>query len=136
MSNDRDGYEVRAYTATDFNFVAATFLRGLYYGDTVFSDMPKNAFMQNYKPVLEALIKRSDVWVACLKDAPDVILGYSIISRDFTTIHWVFVKKPWRKKGIARSILPQYPTAVTHLTAQGKSLLTKFQDCVFDPFKT
>ena len=135
MSNDREGYEVRAYAPSDFNFVAATFLRGLYYGATVFSDMPKQTFMTNYKPVAEALVAKNDVWVACLKDAPDVILGYSIVSKDFTTIHWVFIKKAWRKQGIARAILPQYPTTVTHLTALGKSLLPKFKDCVFDPFK-
>lgn len=135
MNNNRDGYEVRAYATSDFNFVAATFLRGLYYGDTVFSDIPKQAFMTNYKPVIEALVVKNDVWVACLKDEPDVILGYSIVSKDFATVHFVFVKKAWRKQGIARSILPQYPTTVTHLTALGKSLLPKFKDCVFNPFQ-
>ena len=135
MTDDRDGYTIRACNSSDFNFIAATFLKGLYYGDTVFSLMPKHSFMKNYKPVIEALVVKNDVWVACLKDAPEVILGYSIVSKDFTTIHWVFVKLAWRKKGIARSMLPQYPTAVTHLTAVGKSLLPKFKDCVFNPFQ-
>lgn len=135
MNNDRDGYEIRAYKPSDFNFIAATFLRGLYYGETAFSDMPKKAFMTNYKPIIEALVAKHDVWVACLKEDHDIILGYSIVSKDFTTINWVFVKKPWRNRGIARSILPQYPITVTHLTALGKSLLHKFKDCVYDPFK-
>lgn len=135
MSNDRSGYAIRAYKPEDFNFVSATLLRGLYYGGTVFSDMPKQSFMTNYQPVVKALVDKNDVWVACLVDDPDVILGYSIVSKDFAAIHWVFVKKLFRKKGIARSILPQFPTAVTHLTALGKTLLTKFPDCVFDPFK-
>jgi GNAT superfamily N-acetyltransferase len=135
MSSDRAGYEVRAARPEDLNFIRATFLKGLYHGDTWFSLIPKSIFMEHYHPVIERLIATNDVWVACLADAPDVIIGYSIVSKDFTTIHWVFVKKGWRKMGIARSIVPRYPEAVTHLTPLGKTLMTKFENCVFNPFR-
>lgn len=135
MSNDRDGYLVRAAKIEDLNFIRATFLRGLYYGDSWFSIIPKDIFMANYKAVVERLVATSDVWVACLKDDPDVIIGYSIVSKDFSTIHWVFVKKRWRRLGIAKAMLPKYPEAVTHLTTLGKMLLPKFDHCVFNPFR-
>jgi hypothetical protein len=135
MSEDFRGlYDVRDGKAEDLSFILATFLRGLYYGDSWFSLIPKAVFMANYKPVIEALLRKNVVKVACLKEDPDVILGYSILSPDLSTIHWVQVKSIWRRKGIAKSLVPQYPIQVTHLTKLGLSLLPKFQDCQFNPF--
>lgn len=130
-------FEVRDYKPEDKNFIMATFLRGLYYGDSWFSQIPKDIFMDNYKLFVENLVglPTTTIKVACLKDDADIILGYSILSNDFQTINWVFVKLDWRKQGIARALLPKYPTSVSHLTALGKSLLPKFQNCVFNPFR-
>jgi hypothetical protein len=127
-------FKVRAYKPEDKSFIMATFLRGLYYGDSWFSLMPKDVFMKNYTQVIEAMLLKNAVMVACLPDDEDVILGYSIISFDFTTIHWVFVKSAFRKQGITKSLLPQYPTQVTHLTDLGRQLLPKFKECIFNPF--
>lgn len=130
-------YNIRDMEVADKNFILATFLRGLYYGDSWFSMIPKQIFMDNYKKVIETLVDSPDcvVKVACLKDEPNVILGYSILSNDFQGIHWVFCKTVWRKRGIAKALLPKYPTYVTHLSSLGKSLLTKFDKTIFNPFK-
>lgn len=129
-------YEVRDYRESDLAFVKSTFLRGLYYGDSWFSLIPKNIFMQNYKLLAEKLINSPLVVikVACLQEDHDVILGYSMLSSDFQTIHWVFVKQAWRRQGIAKRLLPQFPTSVSHLSELGKTLLNKFQNTIFNPF--
>lgn len=92
--------------------------------------------MTNYHKVAEALTvsPKITIKVACLPEDPDVILGYSILSADFQTVHFVYVKSAWRNKGIARSLLPQYPTTITHLTKLGKSLMHKFPSATFNPF--
>ncbi len=129
-------YEIRDYDAAgDEAFVMATFLRGLYYGNEFFSIIPKDLFMDNYKLVIGALLSKNQVKVACLREDPSVILGYSIISNDFKTLHWVFLKKAWRLQGIGRSLVPKYITSVSHFTSMGLPLLKKFDNCVFDPFK-
>lgn len=137
MSKFAGLYDIRDMKPEDKNFILATFLRGLYYGDSWFSLISKDAFMTNYKKVGEFLLNHEKVTIkiACLKEDPDVILGYSILSTDFSTVHWVFVKKAWREKGIAKSILPNHPTEVTHLTTLGKSLLPKINNPTFNPFK-
>lgn len=130
-------YEVRSMEETDRNFLLATFLRGLYYGDSWFSLVPKDIFMSNYKPIAEALVnpERTEIKIACLKEDRSVILGYSILSKDYQTVHWCFVKSAWRKRGIAKSLLPKHPTQVANLTALGKSLLHKFKSTpIFNPF--
>jgi GNAT superfamily N-acetyltransferase len=130
-------YDIRDVKPEDANFVLATFLRGLYYGDSWFSLIPKDIFMLNYKKVAEVLLKSNNtvVKIACLKEDQDVILGYSILSADYQTIHWVFVKQAWRNKGIARSLLPQYSTNITHLTDLGRKLMNKLPTAIFNPFK-
>lgn len=129
-------YNIRDAQPEDKSFVLATFLRGLYYGDSWFSLIPKDIFMDNYKRVAEALVNGANntVQIACDKEDPNIILGYSILSADFQTIHWVHVKKAWRNRGIAKSLLPARPSAVTHLNKLGQKLLVKFPDTVFNPF--
>lgn len=129
-------YDIRDMKPEDKNFVLATFLRGLYYGDSWFSLIPKPVFMDNYKSVADALVtgQKTVIKIACLKEDPSVILGYSIMSSDYQSVVWVFVKSTWRKRGIARSLLPQHPVAVTHLTKIGKSLLSKLNNPIFNPF--
>jgi len=130
-------YHIRDGVSEDFPFVYASFLKGLYYGDSWFSQVPKNIFMNNYKIVVKALIENPNtvIKIACLPEDPGVILGYSILSGDYQGIHWVFVKSAWRGKGIGTSLVPKYPSYVTHLTKLGKSLMFKVESAVFDPFK-
>ena len=129
-------YNIRDGKANDLHLILATFLRGLYYGDSWFSLIPKNIFMANYKRVIEAILSNPNtaVKVACLPDDPDVILGYSIISKDGQTLHWVYVKSAWRKKGIGKSLTPETIMQVSHLSTLGKSLLSKLNSAIFNPF--
>ena len=130
-------YSVRAFVPDDRNFILSTFVQGLYHGDSWFSKMPKSVFIENYKPVIETVVDNPNnaIQIACLKEDPSVIIGYSILSGDFQTIHWVYVKKNWRNKGVGRSLVPQHPSTVSHLNTLGESLLSKFTNVIFNPFK-
>lgn len=116
--------------------ILSTFLKGLYYGDSFFSQVPKPIFMDRYKLVARALVndKNTAIRVACLPDDPDVILGYGLFSRDESTVFYVFTKTPWRMRGIARSLLPKSPKYVAHLTKLGQNLLYKLPNVEFNPF--
>lgn len=129
-------YVIRDFKEDDRKFIMATFLKGLYHGDSWFSLIPPQVFMDNYKPALQALMAspKNTIHVACLKDDPDIILGYSILGNNFNAIHWVFVKAAWRNGGIGRMLTPKNPEVVTHLTTLGKSLMSKFQNTIFNPF--
>lgn len=125
---------LRAYEDGDKAFIMATFLRGLYYGDSWYSTIPKNRFMECYHSFLESLLDSPgiDIKVACLPDDKDVIIGYSIYTN--TVLHWLYVKEKWRKLGVAKALLPNPLTAVTHLTDLGRKLLKKKEGVYFDPF--
>lgn len=136
MSNDFSGlYDIRPAKPEDVNFILATFLRGLYYGESAFSPMEKKTFMEAYKPVAIAMLMKHKVTVACLKDDSDVILAYAITNLDSSILHWIQCKSAWRKKGIAKSLLSAEVKHVTHLTKLGQALLPKLKGATFDPFK-
>lgn len=136
MSKLEGLYEIRDFRTSDTSFVMATFLRGLYYGDSWFSLIPKNIFMTSYKPVGETFLKspKAKIKIACLKDDQDVILGYSILSTDDNTVIWVFVKKTWRLQGLAKALVPANPVSVMHLTDLGRRLMIKLPNTIFNPF--
>ncbi len=136
MSDFSGLYAIRPSVSADKNLILATFLRGLYYGDSWYSMIPKDIFMKNYSMVAEALLNSPNtrVTIACLPDDPNVILGYSILSADCLTVHYVYVKSAWRKQGIGKALTPRHPTYVSHLTALGKTLLQKLPNTTFNPF--
>lgn len=130
-------FNVRDGRTGDVPFIISTFLKALYYGDSWFSSIPKDVFMDNYKLVAQSLMQGANtvVKVACLPEDPDVILGYSILSADFQVIHFVYVKRHWRFRGIATALTPRHPTAVTHMTTQALPLMSKLSPAIFNPFK-
>lgn len=134
MNPGLDLITTRAYEANDRPFILASWLRGLFYGDSWFSLIPKDIFMAAYHHFLERLLDSPGVGikVACLKEDSQVILGYCVYSN--TVTHWLFVKKSWRNIGIARMLLPPQVSAATHLTKLGVKLLPKLTGAVFNPF--
>lgn len=139
MNEAKELTEIRAFQATDFNFVISSWLNGLRYGSDWFRIIDKRIYFQLYHEVITKLLQRPNVaiLVMCLKDDPDVILGYSVSERredpGETLLHWVFVKPDWRHIGIAKDLTPEGTTTVTHLTKIGKAILAN-TDLKFNPF--
>jgi hypothetical protein len=122
----------RPYQQTDVHFIYATWLRGLYYGNDWFREIDQDIYFNAYSKSIENILSRTHVKidVSCLKDDQDVVLGYVVYEKH--VMHWIFVKQPWRKFGIAKDLLPKDIQIVTHLTKVGKSL--KPQNWIFNPF--
>ncbi len=122
----------RSGKVEDKNFILATWLRGLYSGNSWFKEIPKDIFMKHYHDILMNILTRPtiEVKVAVLKEDEDIILGYSVY--EGSTFHWMFVKEAWRRVGIGRSLLPEKCVTVTHLTSIGSKLKPKSMR--FNPF--
>lgn len=112
---------LRHMEETDHAFIYATWLRGLYYGNSFFAVTEKDEFMERYQLVITNLLFRPsvEVRVACLQEDADTILGYSVLEKfsvpHGTTIHWTFVKPEWRKQGIATALIPGDAQTITHI---------------------
>ena len=136
--SDTDLIKTRGYIeASDKNFIYKTWLRGLYYGDDWVGEIQDSIFYPNYNDVIDEIFSRPTVQInmAVLKDDEDVILGYSVSEPLNSVLHWVFVKKSWRRIGIAKMLIDFEPSIVTHLTFVGKSLKNRY-NLIFNPFLT
>lgn len=117
----------------DIPFILSTWLNGLKFGNSWFNLIDKKIYFSVYHKVIEKILSKQGVIikVACLKDAPDVILGYSV--SEYNRLHWVYVKKAWRNVGVAKTLVSGDITSVSHLTNVGKAIFLK-KSWIFDPF--
>lgn len=122
---------VRAPEPGDVNFVLSTMLKGLFYGSKFWGEVDQSAFFNNYEPFLKTLMMKSSLRIACLEDDQDVILGWSMYSGP--TLHFMFVKKSYRKLGLAKLLFPDTITSVSHITDSGNSIRKKL-NLTFNPF--
>jgi hypothetical protein len=130
---------IRSIRAEDRNFILATWLRGLFYGDTWFSLIPKSIFMDNYHKILETALARPNtkVSVACLRDDVDTIVGYSVSHNNLGVdiVDWVFVKSAWRGIKLIHDLIPKNAVAYTHSTKAGAAIAAKhYPDLMYNPF--
>jgi GNAT superfamily N-acetyltransferase len=124
---------VRDYCEADQGFVYKTWLRGLYYSNDWVKEIPTCIYYGYYPNVINFVLSspKTQVKLAVLKEDLDVILGYAVFEEE--KLHWVFVKPPWRKLGIAKMLVPENITTVTHLTFIGRAIKQK-KKLVFNPF--
>lgn len=119
--------ELRPYNPeTDRSFVYSTWLRGLYYGNSYFNSIDKEVFFEQYERVVDHILANSEIIIAGLTDDGDTILGYAVLSGPVA--HWVHVKSPWRKKGIAKLMVAgRLLETVTHITPAGNAIRNKLK---------
>lgn len=93
---------LRPAVESDYPFIAATFLKGLYYGSSYWRKMEQETFFSAYKQILfsRCVQPGTVVLVACDRDDNDLIRGYSILHDN--VLHWVHVKQEWRHLGLGR----------------------------------
>lgn len=124
--------KVRPATDSDRAFIFSTFLRGLYFGSEFFSQIDSKVFFQNYQSVVEKVLERAEVRIACLEEDPDVVLGYMVLLGE--AIVFAYTKAEFRQLGIQKKLLGHNPVAtVTHLTKVGNAIRHK-KKWSFNPF--
>lgn len=132
--NKLDLIAIRDGEPGDKNFILATWLRGLRYGNDWFGAIEPSVYFSVYQKIIEVVLANPlvTIRVACLKEDKDVILGYAVYSGN--RLDWIFCKKIWRGIGLTKILVPSQITVVSHLTALGKSILKKHPGVYFNPF--
>lgn len=71
------------------------------------TEIRTSMFYSIYQPKVQNLIEKSDIQIACYEKDKDLIYGYLVTSNldDILIIHWINVKKPFRRLGIATALL-------------------------------
>jgi GNAT superfamily N-acetyltransferase len=115
--------------------IYSDWLKSLRYGNDWFKMIDSDIYFATYKQLIKRILERPDtiVRLAVLEEENDVCLGWSIA--ELITIHYVFVKKDYRKQHIGTELMPPNIQQTTHMTYNGRQVwLKKFRDLVFNPF--
>lgn len=127
---------VRPYVEADRNFILATWIRGAKHGSDFFKRMDPKAYYRHYNEFLSNLVDsaQTDIKIACLAEDPAVIIGYAVTRNSGQALDWVYVKSRWRKVGIAKCLIQQSFSEVSHITDVGNKILKKMPNITFNPF--
>jgi hypothetical protein len=131
----KDLIAFRSFHSMDEAFIYTTFLKGLRYGNSVFGFVDQEIYFRVYHQIIEHLLRKpgTTIRIACLKEDPEIILGYSI--SEGSTVHWIFIKQAWRQIGLMKDLLPDSFEWVSHITTVGKQILgKKYPKVRFNPF--
>ena len=115
--------------------VYSGWLNSLRYNNDLFKLIDSDAYYKTYATYITSILKRpySRLRIAVLSDDEDVALGWSVDEADI--LHYVYVPKDYRKRGIGKSLIPEGIKQFSHITTIGLSIwTTKYPSLKFNPF--
>jgi len=131
-----DALTLRALDPSDLAFIFNSWLKS--YRDSSFGKSISNPmYFRQHHHVIDKLIGRTEIILAVNQDDPKQIYGYVCMERrgPIPILHYLYVKQPYRKLGIARqlfALLPDDPFIYTHESP----VVSKFsQKGVYSPYQ-
>jgi len=96
-------YQVRKAKSDDINFIYATWLRSYKHDSPLTKYTKRTLFFDEHQKLLDRLLPKIQVIVACDENDQDLIFGF--LAFEPKIVHFVYVKEPFRKMGIARKLI-------------------------------
>lgn len=140
MANQKLPASLRRAQEKDISFIFNSWLKS--YRNSLFAKSISNTiYFSEHHKIIEKLAKTSEIIIACNPDDPDQIYGYICAEKidDIFTIHYIYVKQPFRKLGLANFMLSAFdvdmgePSIHTHQTKTAELLAAKY-NTVYHPY--
>lgn len=140
-----DVIEIREFRPEeDQAFIFSSWLR-TYKHHSYFAKRIKHAlFFKGHHAVIEHILEKptTTVAIACPKGDLDTILGYLVYEpakESRPVIHFVFVKEPFRRMGMAKTLFKSQHIDInniffTHWTFPVDELINKHPEMLYDPY--
>lgn len=113
---------IRDMVEEDRSLIMNSWLRS--YRKSPDSNLYDTAFFASYRPIAEYLLKRAQVKVVVPEGDENLILAYMVCEPG--VLHWIYVKRDFRKQGIAKLLLKSQYTedpVITFTTPLGRKRL-------------
>lgn len=101
-----NNFTLRAYRDEDIPFIYNSWLKS-YRDAPSMATIPNTLYYAGQHGLIETLLERSHVVVACSSEDPSQIMGYIVYEAprpDSSVIHWAYVKHPFRNFGVAKAL--------------------------------
>lgn len=131
---------IRAAANEDIGFIFNSWLKS-YRNAQYVNGISNTIYFSSHHKLIEQILIRSNVQIACSQEDPSQIYGYSVSEKmeGFLVVHYVYVKHPFRNLGIGNSLLqtsgydPKNATINTHSTDLSRRVQGKY-NLVFHPY--
>ncbi len=116
---------------SDSGFIFSTLPKSVYYGSHIKIPVSRANFFDTCYAYVQNVIAdpKTRICIACVGDARDTIMGYSIVHS--TCLEFVYVKEVFRGQGIAKLLLKRIPIFEINefnLTKVGFEIMKKHKD--------
>lgn len=134
---------MRPATADDLAFFFATALQSYFYSSSNNRHIIPSVFFIEHKAIFEKILKRQSaaLSIACLEEDPAVIIGFILAESLRNTLHYIYVKRPFRRFGVARKMLESAEIDIarcnaTHWTNDFSAIMRKkcYNSLVYNPY--
>lgn len=133
---------VRVASQSDIGFIFNSWLKSYKGGGLFTYDIPPAVYFTEHHKILERLLKRSTVIVACDSQDPTLIYGYLIAEEieGFPVLHFCYVKNTFRGFGISNILLAclkiemNSPLFISHMTKAFKMRLMHKFHIIYNPY--
>lgn len=128
--------EIRVAKLEDIPFIYSTWLRSYRHASQFARKITTNVFYEMHHKVIDRFIERGgEVYIAHPAGEPDVILGYLCMDTVQPVAQYIYVKKPFRKMGIARALIKDKDIKLfTHWTADTDWIVKKISGLIYNPY--
>ncbi len=125
---------LRELEKDDESFIYSSWLRS-YRSSPISTHMINDIYFDNHKKIIEELLSKANVIIACNPEDPSQIYGF--ICYEDTTVHYLYVKYPFRKMGLGRYLFDSVCsdatlTIITHYNSNVKSKLN--DSLIYNPY--
>lgn len=131
----------------DEGFIYNSWLKSHRTGAAWARDVPPQVYFAGHKKVVASLLAESEIVVACNPESPAQIFGYAVYqasSAGVLVLHYLYVKHPYRKLGIATALYRQVerlaghdldlPAIATHVTGVWSDVLKDRWHMIYNPY--
>jgi GNAT superfamily N-acetyltransferase len=109
-------YVIREGTEAHNDFVAKSWVETFRGGDKAHRYIEPGFFNRSIYPEIEEILLRAEVRVAGPVDDETTVYGFAVLEPG--TVHMVYVRKPWRRYGIAKALLTDVDLPSSDWTTQ------------------
>lgn len=130
-------YFFRPYKHSDINFIHNSWGLSYFQGGGNYVLLTPQEFHEFHRPIRDKILNspRVAIIVACAKEDPELIIGYSIVEKPKESngliLHYVYTKQAFKREGIATELIKrscvERPILYTHSTIIAGKIINKFK---------
>jgi ribosomal protein S18 acetylase RimI-like enzyme len=133
--------KIRAVNQQDVPFIFNSWLKSFRETGYLCNPVSNTIYFENHHKLIQKILQRATVYVACDEKYPDQIFGYIVAEKieGVFVLHYVYIKHNFRKSGIAKSLLNSFDhdtvhaSCCTHLTKAAEKLTPKY-NMIYHPY--